>query len=126
MNKTRILLVDDDIVTTRALKLGLEHTGYDVRAENSGARGLAAVLEFKPDLMILDIMMPGIGGPEMADKLMENPSLSNIPIIFMTSLVDAEEADRTDVKIGYRYIAKPATLAKVANRIEEELAKHRR
>jgi DNA-binding response OmpR family regulator len=126
MEKKRILLVDDDTVLTRSLKMGLEKTGYyEVCAENSGARGLAAVLEFKPDLMILDIMMPGIGGPEMANKLMEYPSLSSIPIIFMTSLVSAEEADRTDVKIGYRYIAKPATVDKIANRIEAELAKCR-
>jgi len=61
----------------------------------------------------------------MASHLLEDPHLGNIPIIFMTSLISAEEADRTDTRVGYRYLAKPAPVEKVIGRIEEELAKYR-
>ena len=70
MNKKRILIVDDEPGITNLLRLNLEKSGhYTVRTENDAERVLSAAVEFKPDLMMLDVMMPGMSGGELAGKL---------------------------------------------------------
>ena len=88
MSKKRILVVDDEAALTRMVKLNLERTGnYEVRTENSGPMAIPAALEFRPDLMLLDVMMPGMTGDEIAAQLREDPALSHIKFIFVTAIV---------------------------------------
>ena len=124
MDKKRILVVDDEVSITRLLKLNLEQTGnYTVREENSGKSVLIIARAFRPDLILMDIMMPELGGDEVADQLRQDPVLRNTPIVFLTAAVRREELGGPDGKIGGRhYIAKPLNVAEVVNVIERTLS----
>jgi len=121
---TRILMVDDEPAITRMAKLNLERTGnYHVRTENHGKLAIPAAREFKPDLIILDVMMPDMGGDEVAAQLKEDPALSDIKIIFMTAIVTHAETDAVGHTIGGQvYLAKPANTEEMIATIEKVLA----
>lgn len=107
--KRRILVVDDEPALTRMVKLNLERTGgFEVRTENMGSRALQAAREFKPDLIFLDVMMPDMGGDEVATQLKEDPELSQTKFVFMTAIVTKEETGTTGSSIGGNvFLAKP-------------------
>ena len=86
--KKKILVVDDETSITRLLKLNLEGTDkYVVREENEGARAVAAAQEFKPDLVLLDVMMPDADGGDVAAGIRGHGELKNVPIVFLTAAV---------------------------------------
>ena len=124
MKKKRILIVDDEVTVTRGLKLYLEGTGaYEVRAENSGARALASAKEFKPDLIVLDVIMPEVDGGSVAAQVREDNNLKDTPIIFLTAIVSKEEVGAPALTIGGNpYIAKPASPKAVIACIEKTLS----
>lgn len=123
MTKSKILVVDDEAGLTRMLKLNLENTGkFEIRTENQGANTLNAALEFRPDLILLDIMMPDMIGSEVAAVLLENEELKDIKIIFLTALVSKQEIETTDGKIaGRSFVAKPVKIDELIIAIEKEL-----
>jgi two-component system, OmpR family, response regulator len=125
MSKKRILVVDDETSITRLLKLNLELIGnYEVREENSGAHALEAAREFKPDLVLLDVMMPDMDGGDVAAALKKDRDLRKTPVVFLTAAVKLEELSATGGKIGGRtYIAKPLNVQGVIGIIEKTLAK---
>ncbi len=125
MTKKKILVVDDEQNMTRMLKRNLEATGrYDVRAENSGAAGVTAAREFQPDLILLDVMMPGIDGGEVAAQIKEDKRLANIPIVFLSAIVKKEETQPTGGNIGgLTFLAKPVKLDDLITCIENHLGK---
>ena len=109
MSRKRILLVDDDPAVARRLGAAIERAGhYDVRTETNGALALAAALEFRPDVVLLDVLMPGIDGGEVAAALERHPDLEGVPIAFLTGLIEPGElgAGVTDMR-GRRIISKP-------------------
>ena len=113
--KKRILVVDDEPGVTRLLKLNLEQTGdYEVAAENVSQAALAAAEEFQPDLMLLDVMMPGLDGGNLASQLQTNPKLKGVPIVFLTAAVTREEVRaRRGLVGGLPFLAKPVSLNEV-------------
>ena len=119
----RVLVVDDERTTTVLLKNRLEQTGrYEVRAENSGRGALVAAREFRPDLVILDVMMPEMGGNEVADEMRNDPRLADIPVIFLTSIVTKEDAGPDGGIIGgNRFIAKPVDPQKIIDYVDDLL-----
>jgi DNA-binding response OmpR family regulator len=125
MTKKKILVVDDEQSMTRMLKRNLEATGrYDVRTENSGAAGVTAAREFQPDLILLDVMMPGIDGGEVAAKIKEDKRLANIPVVFLSAIVKKEETQPTGGNIGgLTFLAKPVKLDDLVTCIENHLGK---
>ena len=124
MIKKRILVVDDESTITRLLKLNLEKTGsFVVRTENLGASTLSAAREFKPDLVLLDVMMPDLDGGDAAAQLQADPFLGQTPIVFLTAAVKREELSAKDGMIGgFPYIAKPLNIKGVIQAIEKNLA----
>lgn len=124
MSKKRILIVDDEAGLTRLLKLNLEATGkYEVREENWAGAALAAARQFKPDLILLDVMMPGHDGGEIAARLQASPALEKIPIVFLTAAVKKEELGlRGGLVGGFPCLAKPVDLDEVLACIEKHLA----
>ena len=122
-NKRRILIVDDEPGITQLLRLNLEKTGhYTVRTENEADRVLSAATEFKPDLMILDVMMPGMSGGELAGKLRNTRTFKTLPIVFLTAAVKQHEVDARDGVIGgFPYIAKPLNVKGVIEIIQKNL-----
>jgi len=109
MRKRRILLVDDDVGITRALALYLtEHGHCDVVVENDSRRALEAAREFRPDLIFLDIMMPGEDGGTVAAEIQADPILRGTPLVFLTALVSRREIGTAPKQIGgYPFLAKP-------------------
>jgi two-component system phosphate regulon response regulator PhoB len=125
MSKKRILVIDDEPSITRLLKLNLEQTDlYEVREENHSTRALDTAREFKPDLVISDVMMPEIGGGEVAAQFREDPALRRVPVIFLTAAVRKEELGGPEAVIAGRlYIAKPLDVKSLLAAIQRILGK---
>lgn len=123
MIKKRILIIDDETTITRLLKLNLEKTGtYAVRTENVAAKALPAALEFNPDLILLDVMMPDMDGGDVAAQIRRDSTLKETPIVFLTAAVKKEELGAPDGIIGgFTYIAKPLNVKGVMSVIEKHL-----
>lgn len=87
-DKKQILLVDDDPDFVEAVKVIVESGGYDVQVAYDGQEGLEAVAEQKPDLIVLDVMMPVMNGHEACAKLKADDATREIPIILLTAVAD--------------------------------------
>ncbi len=87
-DKKKILLVDDDPDFVEAVKVIVESGGYDVTVAYDGKEGLEAVAEEKPDLIVLDVMMPVMNGHEACAKLKADEATQDIPIILLTAVAD--------------------------------------
>ena len=109
MRKRRILLVDDEVPITRALAMYLTEQGdCEVRVENQGSRAVAAAVDFKPDLIFLDIVMPDADGGAVAAQIRADPMLKQVPIVFLTALVSRHETGSASKTIGgLPFLAKP-------------------
>ena len=119
--KKRILLIDDEPGFTRLLRLNLEATGsYDVRIENDGTKGLAVMKEFRPDLVVLDVVMPDVDGGERAAANKTAHGLKDTPILFLTAVVSKTELkSRGDVIGGHPFLAKPVSIEDLTHKIEK-------
>ncbi len=126
MNKERkrILVVDDEPSITRMLKLNLERTGdYEVATENVSRLALAAAERFQPDLMLLDVMMPGLDGGNLACQMQASPTLKTVPIVFLTAAVTREEVrERHGLVGGLPFLAKPVNLQEVLTCLQYHLS----
>jgi DNA-binding response OmpR family regulator len=109
MNKSRILVVDDDPNLSDLVRLFLERSKrFEVRVENRPGNVLAAALEFQPDMVLLDVDMPGQDGGEVARNIEADPMLRGTPILFFTSLISSSEAgDHVTMRGGMPFLAKP-------------------
>jgi CheY-like chemotaxis protein len=87
-DKKKILLVDDDPDFVQAVQVIVESGGYDVRVAYDGKEGLEAVAEEKPDLIVLDVMMPVMNGHEACAELKSDPETAGIPIILLTAVAE--------------------------------------
>ena len=109
-NNLSILVVDDDDDTRTLVKTILTSNGFSVRDARDGTEALNTLKEFKPSLVVLDIMMPGLSGYDVVVQMKQKPETQNIPIIMLTA-----KADPDDVLSGYKdygveyYITKPFT-----------------
>lgn len=118
--KKKILLIDDEESFTRVTQLTLQE--YDVQVENDSTRALATARNFKPDLILLDVMMPNLDGGDIAARIREDADLKKVPVVFLTALVTKRENARQPVMGGYPFIAKPVTPERLAEKIEGFLA----
>ena len=104
----RILVVDDEPQLVSMLKMRLEAGGYDVVTAFDGEEGLQKAKDLKPDLIILDVVMPKMAGNEVAAALKEDEKFSQIPIIFLTCLAEGVVNKQSNEQIGGNlFIAKP-------------------
>jgi CheY-like chemotaxis protein len=125
MAKKRILLVDDEKSFTNLLKLNLEETGnYEVRVENWAEDAYGAAKEFKPDLVLLDIIMPRMPGGNVAAQIKEDAALKDTPIVFLTAAVRKQQVeDNEGIICDFPCLAKPATVDMVVETIEKHARK---
>lgn len=107
--KKRILLVDDEAGITRMMRRNLEATGrFEVQDLNNPTLAVETASQFRPDLVLLDVMMPDMDGGAVAAAFAENPQLARIPIIFLTAIVSKKEVEPTGSMIGnHTFLAKP-------------------
>ncbi|MET9964472.1 response regulator transcription factor [Streptomyces sp. NPDC006356] len=115
---SRVLLIEDDPSVREGVELGLRRRGHEVRAAATGEAGLAAMAEFRPDLLLLDLMLPGMNGVQVCRRVRER---SQLPIIMLTA-----RGDDFDVVIGLEagaddYIVKPARTEVIEARIRAVL-----
>jgi CheY-like chemotaxis protein len=123
MIRYRILLVDDEPAFTRVIKRYLESTGkYEVRTENDATKVMAAAREFRPHLVLLDVVMPKTDGGEIAAQMREDEQLKRVEIVFLTATVSRSEVRRQPVVPGGpTFLAKPVAAEDVIRCIEEKL-----
>jgi DNA-binding response OmpR family regulator len=103
----KILVIDDDPVTQKMLASTLTQAGYSVTVAPNGDLGLIAALKEQPDLIILDIIMPGKDGIEVAGALGKNPKTREIPIIFLSILIPESGKMTKTEKDRFSYLSKP-------------------
>lgn len=106
--KKNILVVDDEVDILHHLSRILKRAGYGVLVTQFGRDVLDLAIKNKPDLIILDVLLPDISGPEVAVRISEKEDLKNIPIIFLTGMLSKEEEEKTHGIIANRtVISKP-------------------
>ena len=116
-----ILIVDDLVANTEVLLAALADT-YDVSVIQDGQTALAALATVEPELILLDIMMPGLDGYEVCTRLQANPDTRDIPVIFLTALTEDNDEEK-GLKLGaVDYITKPFNPALVKARVRNHLA----
>ena len=123
--RKRILLIEDEEDIASMIKLQAEISGYILHVEVDGLNGLRAVEREKPDLVIIDIMLPGQNGFDVCRKIKSNPELRGIPVIIVSA-----KSDEIDVLLGLElgaddYIAKPFSLKVLMTRIKVILRRNR-
>lgn len=120
MNRSRILIIDDDEGIAKLVQIMLENSRlYQTRVETRSQRALAAAREFHPDVVLLDVDMPGLDGGDVARQLRNEPALAETPIIFFTSLVSQQEARQQMISRGGEYfLAKPVEPAVLIRSLE--------
>lgn len=116
----RILYVEDEPDIQTVARIALETVGgFVVRICSSGAEALEAFAQFKPDCVLLDVMMPGMDGPATLKALRALPGAAHIPVIFMTAKVQASEVSRYRALGALGVIAKPFDPMTLANAVRD-------
>lgn len=123
--KGDILLVDDTPDNLRLLSVMLTDQGYDVRSVKSGSAALMGIQGQAPDLILLDINMPGMNGYEVCQHLKANPDTQDIPIIFISALNEVFDKVKAFTVGGVDYITKPFQVEEVLVRVENQLSRRR-
>ncbi|GAB4463288.1 MAG: hypothetical protein Kow0031_41400 [Anaerolineae bacterium] len=124
LSNSTILIVDDDALNLKVLQSVLTEPGYRLLIAKSGERALYQVEHHIPDLILLDVLMPGIDGFETCRRLKENPATANIPIIFTTALSDIDSKVKGFEAGGVDYVTKPFHRAEVLARVKTHLTIH--
>ena len=124
MSKPRILVVDDDPNLSGLVRMVLEKTlRFEVRVENRSALALSAARQFRPNLILLDVDMPGKDGGHVAREIQVDSVLCGVPILFLTSLVSSEDAGKgLIVRRGMRFLAKPVNPNILIDSVDRVLA----
>jgi DNA-binding response OmpR family regulator len=120
--KKRILLVEDDENLSAVYRSRLEMEGFEIREVSDGELALAAAVEFKPDLILLDVMMPKISGFDVLDILRNTPETANIRIIMLTALSQPKDKERAEVMGVDEYLVKSqVVIGDVVDRVKHHL-----
>ena len=121
MPNEKILLVDDEPDFVEIVQFFLEENEYQVAAATNGEEALEKAIEEKPDLILLDIMMPKMDGFTACRKLKNNKNTRNIPIIMVTAIGRREDIAQASKAGANGYMMKPFNLVKLVDRIQEVL-----
>ncbi len=122
MDNKKILIVDDEKNALFILEKELAGRGYSVISADNGNDAINLARSEHPDLIILDIWMPGMDGPEVAAKLGEDPKTKDIPVIFLTCLFQKREGEEQGrVVAGKVLIAKPYSIDALSTQIERHV-----
>ncbi len=119
----KILIVDDDLDTLRLVGLMLQRQGYEISAASNGEQGLEKALQEKPDLILLDLMMPGLDGYEVTRRLRRNPTTATVPILMFTAKTQLD-----DKVVGFEagaddYLTKPTHPSELQAHVRALLAR---
>lgn len=120
---SKILVIEDDPAISRLVDYSLRHEGYEVITATNGLEGVKKAHSEAPDLVILDVMLPGLDGFEICNRLKSEPETASILILMFSA--KAQEIDKnTGLKVGADdYLPKPAAPAEIVNRVAKLLAR---
>lgn len=121
--KKRILVIDDEPSITRLLKINLEQTeNYIVEVENDATNAVAKAMAFQPDLILLDVLMPGVDGGALAARFQASSRLAKVPVVFLTAAATKREVNTHQGRIGgLPFLAKPVDMPEVLATLQERL-----
>jgi len=117
-----ILIVDDSPTEVHVMKTALEKHGYQIESASDGAEGIAKAKSMKPDLILMDVVMPGVNGFQATRKLTADPETRSIPVIMITS--KDQESDRVwGMRQGaVAYLVKPVSIHELVEKAQAALA----
>ena len=121
----RVLAVDDDPVIQRLLQVNLEMEGFDVDLAADGAEALERMRTSAPDLVLLDVMMPELDGWAVCEAMQADPSLADIPVIFLSARAQDADIERGTGLGAAAYITKPFDPIDLVALVEELIAERR-
>lgn len=117
----KILMIEDDPDFLKVVSLFLERQGYEVATATDGSAGLTRVREEQPDLLILDLMLPGMSGFEVCRHLRKDPETADLPILMLTAKTGARD-QQTGFDLGADdYVTKLIPLSELASRVKSLL-----
>lgn len=118
----RILLVEDDAALSAVYKSRLELEGFETREVQNGEEALSAALDYRPDLIVLDAMMPKISGFDVLDILRNTPETTNIKIVMLTALSQPKDKERAEALGADDYLVKSqVVIGDVVDRVKFHL-----
>jgi len=123
---TKVLVVDDEAPIRLLCRVNLEAEGMDVVEASDGETGLETARAEKPDVVLLDVMMPGMDGWQVAERLVEDEATTQIPLVFLTARAELRDRARGLELGGVDYITKPFNPLDLAPVIESLLERVRR
>jgi len=118
---TRVLVIDDEAPIRLLCRVNLEAEGMEVIEAADGPTGLAAAKESAPDVILLDVMMPGLDGWKVAEELLDDKSTSGIPIVFLTARAELRDRARGLDVGGIDYVTKPFNPIELASLVRDLL-----
>ena len=118
----KILIADDEPNIVVSLEFLMKQKGYDVRVVNNGRDALAAIEEFQPDLVLLDVMMPLVSGYELAQKVRANPALAHVRIVMLSAKGRDVEVSKGIAVGADAYVTKPFSTKDLVAKVQELLA----
>ena len=119
----KILIIDDDVDTLRLVGLMLQRQGYQISAATNGEQGLSKALEEKPDIILLDVMMPDLDGYEVTRRLRKNPTTQSTPILMFTAKTQLDDKV-TGFEVGVDdYLTKPTHPAELQAHVKALLGR---
>lgn len=120
--KKRILLVEDDTALSGVYRARLELEGFEVKEVANGEDALSATLEFKPDLVLLDAMMPKISGFDVLDILRNTPETGNVKVVMLTALSQPKDKERAeDLGVDDYLVKSQVVIGDVVERVKHHL-----
>lgn len=121
MRPMKVLIIDDDVDSLAIARLRLEKDGYIIHSAENGADGLEKVRAESPDLILLDVQMPGKSGYEVCGELKSDPDLCNIPVIFLSAADDISEKVKGLDLGAVDYVTKPFDIFELRARVRAAL-----
>jgi DNA-binding response OmpR family regulator len=123
---TKVLVIDDEAPIRLLCRVNLEAEKMDVVEAADGEQGLELARSEKPDIVLLDVMMPGMDGWQVAERLLEQQDTSQIPLVFLTARAELRDRARGLELGGVDYITKPFNPVELASVVENLLERVRR
>jgi two-component system alkaline phosphatase synthesis response regulator PhoP len=126
MYKKRVLIIDDEENFCKLVKKNIEQTGeFEVHIATNGEDGIRLAREIKPDLILLDVIMPGMDGADVISIIRNDESIKDTPIVFLTAIVREEEvSSQASFTRGYSLLSKTVTVGELIACIKENVRRY--
>jgi DNA-binding response OmpR family regulator len=118
----RVLLVDDDPAMLRLLQVNFRLDGFEVETASRGDEAVDHAIASPPDVLVLDVMMPGLDGYQVGERLRQEPGFADIPIVFLTARVMEEDRAKGEAIGGVDYMTKPFDPVELIATVRRRLA----